>query len=254
MQSSSRIAMGILALVACRGDKAPREGGRGSAVASSWRPPDDMARIPAGTYKQRALHLHEGGTCNAALAGDAAARSVDNWPDEAVQVSSFEIDRNVVMWVDYCECERQHVCPHAVECPDGGEDEDDPLNNAAVPSRDAAAYCAWRGLRVPTYGEWQAAVRGIDGIDVPTCDAAAKDGRCRFTTSLGVQVWISSRTEYTRSRECFPPMLGNPAVIDRVVLGVGADHLGIPEPADEASSKPALAVFRCVRDALPGPT
>jgi formylglycine-generating enzyme required for sulfatase activity len=90
-------------------------------------------------------------------------------PRHEVHVAPFRIDRTEVTRGAYRAC----VVSHACTPPQGGATEraKDRLPVARVTWRQARAYCAWMGRRLPTEAEWELAARGTDGRLYPWGDA-----------------------------------------------------------------------------------
>lgn len=132
--------------------------------------PDDLVNIPAGPFTMGSKEGPE-----------------DERPQHEVTLRAFSIDRFPVTNAQYAEflntASRTSAPVYDFDDPDArihrrGERwvADPGYDNhpvVEVPWAGAAAYCAWRGKRLPTEAEWEKAARGTDarrypwGTDLP---------------------------------------------------------------------------------------
>ncbi|MDP6945246.1 MAG: formylglycine-generating enzyme family protein, partial [Myxococcota bacterium] len=125
--------------------------------------PEGFVLVAAGTYPVGCDH-------KSAVAGDQCLK--DQKPRHRVFVEAFSIQRREVTVGDYEACVSRGSC----STPTIADDSDARCNwkykaNAhpvnCVTWSDADAYCKFRGWRLPTEVEWEAAARGPEGRTYP---------------------------------------------------------------------------------------
>jgi formylglycine-generating enzyme required for sulfatase activity len=133
--------------------------------------PDDMLGVPGGTFTMGADKVGE----------------PDEQPAHPVAVRPFLLDRTEVTNAAYGECVDAGVCrARKRPCVKGDRlaPEREFLGRrqpvSCVSQDDAAAYCRWRGRRLPSEAEWERAARGSDGRRYPWGDQRPDGQRAVF--------------------------------------------------------------------------
>jgi len=99
----------------------------------------------------------------------------DERPSRRRTLPAFAIDRTEVTRGDYARCVAARRCKSPPQAPEKADADGDRLPATGVSWRDAQAYCAFAGGRLPTEAEWEKAARGEDGREYPWGNDAACD-------------------------------------------------------------------------------
>ncbi len=123
---------------------------------------DSMVPVPEGGFTMG---------CDPA-ANDPACDPDPEWgevPLRKVEVSAFSIDRTEVRVADFRRCVEAGACGQPIRSSHCNWSTPNHVNHPinCVHAREAEAYCAWAGKRLPTEVEWEKAARGTDGRKYP---------------------------------------------------------------------------------------
>jgi hypothetical protein len=154
---------------------------------------DDLVVIAAGDFIGRALHCDE----NTKIVSAPRREDLESVVNVKQSTTGFSIDRRVTSCSDFMKCVAAGACTRPdVVCV---------RNLPWVPIEAATEYCAWRGMHVVHYAEWQRAVRSTDGRMYPGGTwnpALCPKGSCTLVSPDGVEYWVFEDNEWTSDTEC----------------------------------------------------
>lgn len=209
-----------------------------NAASSGPRLVDDMVPIEAGLFWGRR----------------PLCPDTDHRQDVAQSIGAYRIDRRTASCGEFADCVAAGGCK-------ANEYREDCFATAAVVALDQAqAYCAWRGTRLPSYAEWQRAVRGRHAnlysmgqrwdpdkaCPHPTVGLSADETlrRCEHVSEAGLIFTTENvnASEWTRDTACVLDDDGtmiDSGQVTPYLLGVELNVIAVSQP---------LAEIRCARD------
>ena len=163
------------------------------------------------------------------------------------------IDQDLVTCDSYELCVSAGACPPEEDPKKSGREWD--MNVICYESfaignwRSASSYCAWRGLGLPTFAQWQRATRGVNGRALATgadpwgCDPTVPPYPvCQFRTAEGFRYLLAADGfEWTSDHDCRDDQGGH------VMVDLG-DHYRLDATVPEQHRPDSIAFFRCAKE------
>ncbi len=175
----------------------------GETTACRGDPGTDAVCIPGSSFTL-------GHAALAPPANPLGLQPVNDWvPAHVVQLNPYFMDKFEVTWSQYAACVNAGICSTATLAQYSPDPPSVDLTSPIMANRpvgfvaydDAAAYCTWKGKRLPTEAEWERAARSLKEFNYPWgnsppgpdllaapagdafCGGALCDGHCAPPTS-----------------------------------------------------------------------
>jgi formylglycine-generating enzyme required for sulfatase activity len=190
---------------------------------------EQTVRIPTGVFVR---------------GSDAGEGDADERPERSILLPTFYIDRTEVTNEQYRACVQAGGCTEPFEMSAYNDPEKARHPVTYITWSQAADYCAWKGMELPTEARWERAARGAapDERDFPWGAEAASCARANYSGCIGGTDRVGARPSGA-SPEGVLDMAGN--VWEWVADRYAADYY--EWGSDEDPTGPGYGEYRVVR-------